>query len=95
MDNLYMPQLAVIDNIVDETYDTKTFTLHFSDEKYNNAFSYRSGQFVEVSVFGVGEAPFGFCSNPLKKGDFAITVRATGQVTNAMHELQAVRAALP
>jgi len=87
MDNLYIPQLAVIDKIVDETYDTKTFTLHFMDEKYNRKFSYKSGQFVEASVFGVGEAPFGFCSNPLRKGNFEITVRATGLVTNAMHKM--------
>ena len=44
MDNLYIPQLAVIDKIVDETYDTKTYTLHFVDEKYNRNFSYKSGQ---------------------------------------------------
>jgi NAD(P)H-flavin reductase len=86
MENLYLPQLAVIDQIVDETPDTKTFTLHFLDEKVNKSFSYKPGQFVEVSVFGKGEAPFGLCSNPLRKGNFRITVRATGTVTNAMHE---------
>jgi len=88
MENLYLPQLAVIDKIVDETYDTKTFTLHFVDEKVNREFSYKPGQFVEASVFGVGEAPFGFCSNPFRKGSFEITVRATGSVTDAMHKMK-------
>ncbi len=89
MENVYLPQLAVIENIVPETIDTKTFTLRFVDETYNSNFSYKPGQFVEASILGMGEAPFGFCSNPNKKGSFAITVRATGKVTNAMHELQA------
>ena len=86
MENLYLPQLAVIDKIVDETYDTKTFTLHFADKAYNDAFTFKSGQFLEVSVFGVGEAPIGFASNPFRKGSFDITVRAAGSVTNALHQ---------
>ena len=86
MENLYIPQLAVIDKIVDDTYDTKTFTMYYVDEKYNNAFSFKPGQFAEVSVFGVGEAPFGYSSNPFRKDTFDFTVRAVGSVTNAMHE---------
>jgi sulfhydrogenase subunit gamma (sulfur reductase) len=87
MENIYLPQLATIDKIVDETLDTKTFSLHFLDESYNRSFAYKPGQFVEASVFGVGEAPFGFCSNPNHRGSFDITVRATGAVTNAMHQM--------
>lgn len=88
MESLYTPQLAEIMLIETETFDTKTFTLKFVDERYNKQFSYKPGQFVEASVFGVGEAPFGFCSNPNRKGSFDITVRATGAVTNAMHQLR-------
>jgi len=86
MENLYIPQLVVIDKIVEETHDTRTFTVHFVDSKFNKSFSFNPGQFVELSVFGVGEAPFGFASNPNRKGDFDVTVRATGSVTNAMFE---------
>ena len=42
-------------------------------------------QFIELTVFGVGEAPFGLCSSPTRKGSFATTVRAVGSVTNALH----------
>jgi NAD(P)H-flavin reductase len=87
MENIYVPQFAVIDQIQDETPDTKTFTLHFQDEAYNKEFSFKPGQFVEASLLGVGEAPFGFASNPNRKNDFDITVRATGKVTDAMHTL--------
>ncbi len=88
MENIYLPQVAVIQDIIDETYDAKTFTLSFEDEAYNKKFSYKSGQFVEASLFGVGEAPFGFSSNPNHKGTFDITVRAVGKVTEAMHRLK-------
>lgn len=87
-DHLYIPPLAVIDRMEDETIDTKTFTMHFLDPEYNRQFRYRPGQFVEASVFGVGEAPFGFCSNPNEFGTFAVTVRAIGNVTQAMHRMK-------
>ncbi len=87
MENIYLPQVAVVQNIIDETYDAKTFTLAFKDEEYNKNFTFKSGQFVEASVFGVGEAPFGFSSNPNRKGSFDITVRAVGKLTEAMHQL--------
>src|SRR3989339_2273484 len=47
------------------------------------------GQFVEVSICGVGEAPISVCSSPTKKGSFELCVRAAGKVTNAMHKLEA------
>jgi len=33
-ENLYIPKIAVIDKIVDETPDTKTFRLSFADKEY-------------------------------------------------------------
>lgn len=47
------------------------------------------GQFVEVSIFGVGEAPISLCSSPTKRGSFELCVRAVGKFTNAMHSLEA------
>jgi sulfhydrogenase subunit gamma (sulfur reductase) len=87
MESIYQPHLAVVKNITDETIDTKTFTLQFMNSEYNKQFRYKSGQFVEASLYGVGEAPFGLCSNPNQQGEFAITVRTIGCVTEAMHKL--------
>ena len=56
--HLYMPNLAVIDRVVEETWDTKTFRAVFADEPLRAQFAYHPGQFQEVSVFGVGEATF-------------------------------------
>ncbi len=86
MANIYLPDIAVIKDIIQETSDTKTFVLEFRDSKIKKAFEFKSGQFVEVSVFGVGEVPIGISSNPLKKENFEITVRAVGSVTNVLHQ---------
>jgi NAD(P)H-flavin reductase len=45
------------------------------------------GQFVQVEIFGVGEAPISVCSSPTKKGSFELTVRAAGRLTRHMHSL--------
>lgn len=87
-DDLYVPKLAAITHIIDETPDTKTFRLRFEDADYAKTFSWEPGQFVEVSVFGAGEAPIGFASDPAEKSFIELTIVARGKVTNAMHELK-------
>jgi NAD(P)H-flavin reductase len=47
------------------------------------------GQFVEVSLFGIGEAPISITSSPSRSnGTFEMCVRRVGDVTNAMHRLE-------
>jgi sulfhydrogenase subunit gamma (sulfur reductase) len=88
MENIYLPDLAVVDRIVDETSDVKTFTLSFAAQALKKSFRFKPGQFVEASIFGAGEAPFGLASNPNHPLHFDITVRAVGAVTRAMHALK-------
>ncbi|MBO8129956.1 MAG: FAD/NAD(P)-binding protein [Candidatus Marinimicrobia bacterium] len=47
------------------------------------------GQFVQVSLFGVGEAPISVCSSPTQKGFFELTIRKVGMLTEKIHELEA------
>ncbi len=47
------------------------------------------GQFVMVSVFGVGEIPLSVSSSPTNRSSFELCARAVGKVTNAMHKLEA------
>ena len=86
MKNIYLPDIAVIKDIFKETSDTKTFVLKFKNPKVQKSFKFKSGQFVEVSVFGVGEIPIGISSSPTNRENFEITVRAVGSVTNALHQ---------
>jgi len=87
MENPFLPDLANIAAIRDETADTKTFTLRFLDPARWEAFRYRPGQFAEVSVFGAGEAPFCLASPRQGADTFDITVRAVGALTDALHAL--------
>ena len=85
--NVYLPHIAVVEKIIDETYDTKTFHINFKDEKLREEFTFESGQFCLCSVFGVGEAPFAISSSPSKKEHLEVAVRRVGKLTNALHRL--------
>lgn len=45
------------------------------------------GQFVEVSLFGIGEAPISIASSPTQHHSFELCVRAVGKFTTSMHKL--------
>ena len=85
--NPYVPELAVIDKIILETWDTKTFRAVFVNEELKNNFPYEPGQFQEVSVFGVGEATFCLTSTSTRKGYIEFSVKKFGTVTSALHSL--------
>lgn len=87
--NPYLPMRAEIISITQETFspdlDVKTYRLRFED---GHPMEFLPGQFVELSVPGVGECPFGFSSSPLQKDWFEITIKRTGKVTDAIHALR-------
>jgi len=90
MTNPYLPSKAEIVSIVQETtspdLDVKTYRFRFSD---GGAMDFMPGQFVELSLPGVGEAPFGFASNPLAKDYIEISIKRTGSLTDVIHMLKA------
>jgi len=47
------------------------------------------GQFVMISLPGIGEAPISVASSPHKKGAFELVVRRAGMVTEALHAMKA------
>jgi len=47
------------------------------------------GQFVEVSIPGIGEAPISVSSSPTRRGSFEMVIRKVGNVSKALHELVA------
>jgi NAD(P)H-flavin reductase len=65
----------------------KLFTVELADGR---SMGHEPGQFAMVSVLGVGEAPFVITSSPSRSnGTFELCVRRVGDVTNALHNLQA------
>ncbi|MFH1647376.1 MAG: FAD/NAD(P)-binding protein [Chloroflexota bacterium] len=85
--NVYLPHIAVIEKIVDETPGVRTFHFNFKDEKLKEEFTFESGQFGEYSVFGVGEATFCISSSPTRRDHYEFAVQRAGKVTNALHRL--------
>jgi NAD(P)H-flavin reductase len=86
-ENIYLPQLATIREIREETADTAFFTAAFDEPAHAGSFNYRPGQFVEVTVFGSGECPVSIASSPTRDGTIELCVRETGEVTGALHQL--------
>ena len=87
MSNPFIPKLVRIEKIIEETHDIKTFRLKFLSEEEMKSFKFNPGQFVTVTVFGVGEAPFAISSSPYEREYFEVSVRAVGNVTRALHRL--------
>ncbi len=85
--NLYQPHLMRIEEITDETPDTRTFKLAFRDAAMRDAFQFSAGQFGEYSVFGEGESTFCIASPPTRRGYIECSFRAVGKVTQAMRRL--------
>jgi len=85
--NVYLPHIVVIEKIIEETPDTRTFHFNFKDKKLGQEFTFESGQFGEYSVFGIGEAPFCISSSPTRRNHLEFAVKRVGRVTNALHRL--------
>jgi sulfhydrogenase subunit gamma (sulfur reductase) len=86
--NPYRPWPARITSMTELT-DTETlFEFRLIDEAVREAFEFDAGQFVEVSIFGVGEAPISISSAPSKQGFIELCVRRAGDVTSALHNKQ-------
>jgi len=80
----YQPRVARIVDIKNFTEKEKYFRFVFEDGK---GVDYAAGQFMEVSIFGVGEAPISICSAPGKREDLEMCIREVGDVTGALHGL--------
>jgi len=85
--SLYLPQPARILDVRPMTALEKVFTLQLPD---GLTLGHQPGQFVELSVLGVGEAPISISSSPSRSnGAFELCVRRTGDVTGALQRLSA------
>jgi NAD(P)H-flavin reductase len=82
--SLYRPIKARVDKVITESPTIKTLVLIPESE-----FSFKTGEFIELTLNGYGEAPFTPSSSPLETRRLEVTVMKTGYVTNKIHELKA------
>ena len=83
MKNPYSYIEAEITDIVPETSAIKTFKL-----KPKGDIAFRAGQFMEMTIPGIGEAPFTPSSNHNVKDSLEFTVMAAGRVTKLLHQME-------
>ncbi len=84
MANPYLPIQAELTEVIAETPTIKTLCL-----KPEKPVPFKAGQFMQVTVPGLGEAPFTPSSDPAVADRMEISVLKTGAVTDRLHELEA------
>lgn len=84
--SIYAPRLAKILETRPVTPRERLFVVETDD---GLALGHSPGQFVEVSVFGIGEAPISVSSSPTRPGgSFELCIRNAGSVTAALHRME-------
>lgn len=81
--NIYQPINSEVVDIIDESPTIKSFVV--VPEKQ---FKFETGQFVELTLPGQGEAPFTPSSSPTETEQMEITIMKAGRVTGLLHECQ-------
>ena len=84
--DIYLPLPATIDKVQPMTKLENFFSCRLDS---GEELGHMPGQFVEVSIPGIGEAPISISSSPTRKGSFEMVIRKVGNVSNALHELVA------
>lgn len=79
--NPYKPVRAKIKDIVEETPTIKTFKLELDEP-----IEFATGQFIQLTVPGVGECPFTPSSKPGKTENIDVTVMKVGTATEVLHK---------
>lgn len=71
-------------SITDETPGVRTYELAFEEPGVRDAYRFAAGQFNMLYVPGIGEAAISISSDPAATATLAHTVRAVGNVTDAL-----------
>lgn len=86
--NAYQPRPVSIIRTLPQINEHRLFQLKLEDGGSWEDFGHRPGQFVEVSIFGKGEAPISISSPPTRLDALEICVRRTGRLTNALFDME-------
>jgi len=81
-----LPRPAVVEEVRAMTTYEKLFRVRPEDGR---PLGHLPGQWVQVSIFGVGEAPISISSAPTKEPTFELCVRSVGNLTKGLHTVAA------
>jgi sulfite reductase subunit B len=80
--DLYEPVPAEVVSVHKLTALENLYSLRFPN---GQPLGHAPGQFVQVSLLGVGECPISICSSPTRPATFELCVRRVGEVTEHIH----------
>lgn len=85
--DIYLPAPATLTDIQPVTASEKFFAFQMDADR---PLSYMPGQFLEITVPGVGEVPISITSSPTEvtPGEFHMVIRNMGNVTGVMHNME-------
>lgn len=84
--SIYLPVMAKVHKVEQMTELEKLFTIQLPE---GHSLGNKPGQFVELSLLGIGEAPISISSSPSRSnGTFEMCVRRVGDLTKALHQLK-------
>jgi len=84
MESIYQPIPTKVLEVISETPTIKTLVL-----KPLREIHFRAGQFMQLTIYGIGEAPFTPSSSPYDTKQMEITILKAGYLTEAVHHLKA------
>ena len=79
----YKPIPAVLEKVIEESSTIKTFVL-----RPKQKLTFSTGQFIELTVPGLGEAPFTPSSSPFVTETFDVTIMKAGRLTDKLHSIE-------
>jgi sulfite reductase subunit B len=82
---LFVPVPAKIVKLTKLTEMERLFELQLPDGR---RLGHGPGQFVQVSMLGVGEAPISICSSSTRGDTFELCIRNAGSLTSLLHTLE-------
>jgi NAD(P)H-flavin reductase len=80
----FLPQIGRILHVEDMTAKDRFFRLELK-----KPLGHRPGQFVMVSILGLGEAPISISNGPTGDNILEMVIRRIGRLTQAIHQLKA------
>lgn len=86
--NPYLPMVATVQEVIEETPNIMTFRVVLNDEEKMKNFKFEPGQVGQLSLFGVGESTFVINSSPTRMDYLQFSVMRAGEVTAQLHKLK-------
>ena len=86
--NPYLPEMATIQEVIQETPNIKTLRVTLNDQKRMQEFAFQPGQVAQLSVFGAGESTFVISSPPTRTEYLQFSIMRAGEVTTKLHGLK-------